>query len=186
MISEEIKERSRRFSQLPPASVESPDAVKMGSKFTMIPTNVRRESIKEEDEEAEDKGGKAPVDPPPQHKLLAKMISEEIKERSRRFSQLPPASVESPDAVKMGSKFTMIPTDLRRQNTKEEDQDEKDKGGKAPDDPMPPHKLIAKFISEDIKERSRRFSQLPPASVESPEAVKMGSKFTMIPTDASK
>ena len=96
-------------------------AVKMGSKFTMIPTNVRRESIKEEDEGAEvksevrdkDKSQKSPEDPPP-HKLIAQLISEEIKERSRRFSQLPPAPVESPDAVKMGSKFTMIPTDANR------------------------------------------------------------------------
>ena len=100
----------------------------MGSKFTMIPTNVRRESIKEEDEGAEvkglkgevksevrdkDKSQKSPEDPPP-HKLIAQLISEEIKERSRRFSQLPPAPVESPDAVKMGSKFTMIPTDANR------------------------------------------------------------------------
>ena len=93
----------------------------MGSKFTMIPTNVRRESIKEEDEGAEVKGEvrdkdkiqKSPDDPPP-HKLIAQLISEEIKERSRRFSQLPPAPVESPDAVKMGSKFTMIPTDANR------------------------------------------------------------------------
>ena len=91
----------------------------MGSKFTMIPTDVRRQSIKEEDEEdhTEDKnkGGKAPEDPqPPPHKLIASLIAEEIKERSRRFSQLPPASEDSPDAVKMGSKFTMIPTDAKR------------------------------------------------------------------------
>ena len=59
----EIKNKSRKFSQLPPASVESPLAVKMGSKFTMIPTDVRRQSIQEEDEgdhEADEtKGGKA-------------------------------------------------------------------------------------------------------------------------------
>ena len=55
-----------------------------------------------------------PPQPPPPHKLIAQLISEEIKERSRRFSQLPPASEDSPDAVKMGSKFTMIPTDAKR------------------------------------------------------------------------
>ena len=48
--STEIKNKSRKFSQLPPASAESPLAVKMGSKFTMIPTDVRRQSIKEENE----------------------------------------------------------------------------------------------------------------------------------------
>ena len=62
---------------------------------------------------------------------------------------------------------------------------DKDKSQKSPEDP-PPHKLIAQLISEEIKERSRRFSQLPPAPVESPDAVKMGSKFTMIPTDANR
>ena len=57
----------------------------------------------------------APVDTqPPPHKLIAQLITEELKERSRRFSQLPPASEDSPDAVKMGSKFTMIPTDANR------------------------------------------------------------------------
>ena len=50
----------------------------------------------------------------------------------------------------------------------------------------PPHKLIAQLITEELKERSRRFSQLPPASEDSPGAVKMGSKFTMIPTDANR
>ena len=40
---------------MPPASAESPLAVKMGSKFTMIPTDVRRQSIKEEDEGTHDK-----------------------------------------------------------------------------------------------------------------------------------
>ena len=50
----------------------------------------------------------------------------------------------------------------------------------------PPHKLIAQLITQELKERSRRFSQLPPASEDSPNAVKMGSKFTMIPTDANR
>merc|ERR1711879_691427 len=109
--STEIKNKSRKFSQLPPASAESPLAVKMGSKFTMIPTDVRRQSIKEEDEGTHDKRiNKADTQPPP-HKLIAQLITEELKERSRRFSQLPPASEDSPNAVKMGSKFTMIPTD---------------------------------------------------------------------------
>ena len=53
--STEIKNKSRKFSQLPPASAESPLAVKMGSKFTMIPTDVRRQSIKEENEGNQDK-----------------------------------------------------------------------------------------------------------------------------------
>ena len=33
----------------------------------------------------------------------------ESGEKSRRFSKLPPVSQDSPNAVKLGSKFTMIP-----------------------------------------------------------------------------
>ena len=35
-------------------------------------------------------------------------------------------------------------------------------------------------------EKSRRFSKLPPAAVDSPNAVKLGSKFTMISREADK
>ena len=33
-------------------------------------------------------------------------------EKSRRFSKLPPAPLDAPNAVQLGSKFTMIPRDL--------------------------------------------------------------------------
>ena len=42
-------------------------------------------------------------------------------EKSRRFSQLPPADTDSPNAVKLGSKFTMIPM-ISRANSRENDE----------------------------------------------------------------
>ena len=42
-------------------------------------------------------------------------------EKSRRFSQLPPADTDSPNAVKLGSKFTMIPM-ISRVNSRENDE----------------------------------------------------------------
>ena len=41
-------EKSRRFSQLPPADTDSPNAVKLGSKFTMIPMISREVSREDE------------------------------------------------------------------------------------------------------------------------------------------
>lgn len=38
-------------------------------------------------------------------------LAPKASEKSRRFSQLPPASTDSPNAVKLGSKFTMIPSE---------------------------------------------------------------------------
>ena len=84
----QIEEKSRRFSQLPPASVDSPNAVKVG-KFGVVPTPEV----------------KSPVSLSPLGRLLVASAQEE---KSRRFSKLPPASVDSPNAVKLGSKFTMI------------------------------------------------------------------------------
>ena len=43
------------------------------------------------------------------------MITPEV-EKSRRFSKLPPAPKDSPNAVQMGSKFTMIPRDQMKQS----------------------------------------------------------------------
>ena len=174
-----IKNKSRKFSQLPPASAESPLAVKMGSKFTMIPTDVRRESIREEEEESNSSNAvpnQSASTPYPPHKLLAKMISDEIKEKKNKlFSHLPP---ESPEMV---PKITMVPADTRRESIKERDESEVPPEATTPPADSP-HLLIAKLMTDEIKERSRRFSQLPPADAESPQAVKMGSKFTMIPT----
>jgi hypothetical protein len=46
-------EKSRRFSQLPPADTNSPNAVKLGSKFTMIPM-ISREVSREDEENNEE------------------------------------------------------------------------------------------------------------------------------------
>ena len=46
-------------------------------------------------------------------------------EKSRRFSQLPPADTDSPNAVKLGSKFTMIPM-ISRVNSREDEENNKE------------------------------------------------------------
>ena len=133
---------SRRFSQLPPASAESPNAVKLGN-FAVIPTP--NKETKETSEPAT---------------LGSTLNATQESEKSRRFSQLPPASVDSPNAVKVG-KFGVVPTPEKSQSPKL----------------SPVGRLL---LAEAQAEKSRRFSKLPPASVDSPNAVKLGSKFTMI------
>ena len=132
---------SRRFSQLPPASAESPNAVKLGH-FAVIPTP-SKEKIEA-----------------PKIMTLGSELQAQESEKSRRFSQLPPASVDSPNAVKVG-KFGVVPTPEV----------------KSPVSLSPLGRLLVASAQE---EKSRRFSKLPPASVDSPNAVKLGSKFTMI------
>ena len=133
---------SRRFSQLPPASAESPNAVKLGN-FAVIPTP--NKETKETSEPAT---------------LGSTLNATQESEKSRRFSQLPPASVDSPNAVKVG-KFGVVPTPEKSQSPRL----------------SPVGRLL---LAEAQAEKSRRFSKLPPASVDSPNAVKLGSKFTMI------
>ena len=133
-----VPNESRRFSQLPPASAESPNAVKLGN-FAVIPTP--KKGTKEET-------------------LGSTLNATQESEKSRRFSQLPPASVDSPNAVKVG-KFGVVPTPEKSQSPKL----------------SPVGRLL---LAEAQAEKSRRFSKLPPASVDSPNAVKLGSKFTMI------
>ena len=133
---------SRRFSQLPPASAESPNAVKLGN-FAVIPTP--NKEAKEASEPAT---------------LGSTLNATQESEKSRRFSQLPPASVDSPNAVKVG-KFGVVPTPEKSQSPRL----------------SPVGRLL---LAEAQAEKSRRFSKLPPASVDSPNAVKLGSKFTMI------
>ena len=132
---------SRRFSQLPPASAESPNAVKLGH-FAVIPTP-SKEKIEA-----------------PKIMTLGSELQAQESEKSRRFSQLPPASVDSPNAVKVG-KFGVVPTPEV----------------KSPVSLSPLGRLLVASAQE---EKSRRFSKLPPASADSPNAVKLGSKFTMI------
>ena len=66
----------------------SPNAVKLG-KFTSIPK---------------------PPDSPGVDESNKQLILPEASKKSRKFSQIAPASLDNPNAVQMGSKFTMIPT----------------------------------------------------------------------------
>ena len=93
---------------------------------------------------------------------------------SRRFSKLPPAPRDSPNAKTVGH-FAVIPT------LQEEDTHEAPSG-----QPEAAEIILTPVTMLDLhNEKSRRFSQLPPASSDSPNAVKLGSKFTMIPRDAA-
>ena len=114
------------------------------------------------------------------------------QERSRRFSNLPPASTESPAAKKVGS-FAVIPTESPEarppQPQQEQPQEEQvqvqvhtPEPGPEPDPEPVDAKPGSLLVEPSNGEKSRRFSKLPPASTDSPLAVKMGSKFTMIPT----
>ena len=92
-LSVQPSEKSRRISQVPVASIDSPNAKKVGS-FVMIPTA----PVLEEEQ----------ADPSPANGSL--LSASEPK--SRRFSQMPPAPIDNPMAVTMGGKFTMIPRDI--------------------------------------------------------------------------
>ena len=104
-----------------------------------------------------------------QHPPLASSQSLPVKEKSRRISQMPPASKDSPLARNIGSKFVMIPTGGTDDVKKSENVTNK---------PLGPTLSLPQQNT-----KSRKFSQLAPASVDNPNAVKMGSKFTMIPHD---
>ena len=82
-------------------------------------------------------------------------------EASRKFSQLDPAPIDSPNAKMVGS-FAVIPTEKPKQ----------------------PVKLVASLdVLSD--EASRRFSKLEPAPIDSPSAKQVGS-FSVIPTEKNK
>lgn len=100
-----VEERSRRFSKLPPAPSNSPNAVKMG-KFGVIPTP---DKIVKETSMPENIVEEVEVNPMPEKTVKEASLTPTSSEKSRRFSKLPPANVDSPNAVKLSSKFTMIP-----------------------------------------------------------------------------
>ena len=98
--------KSRRFSKLPPSPKDAPNAVQLGSKFTKI--EIANESIAElgnKEEEEEIKNDEMLLNP-------GLLDVTQQNEKSRRFSKLPPAPLDAPNAVQLGSKFTMIPRDL--------------------------------------------------------------------------
>ena len=101
------------------------------------------------------------------------------EEKSRRFSKLPPVPNDDPNAVKIGH-FAITKTPEHK--TKSENIDEPIKAVASNELVLSPASLGVNGNSE----KSRRFSQLPPADSDSPNAVKLGSKFTMISREDEK
>lgn len=118
LVVQHADEKSRRFSQLPPARIESPGAKTIGS-FAVIPTlqNNPEEGLEpvltSSISSTTPPTSTAPTTSttPTSDASLGVTLSAGAAEKSRRFSKLPPASTDSPNAVKLGSKFTMIPTE---------------------------------------------------------------------------
>ena len=91
------------------------------------------------------------------------------EDASRKFSQLAPAPKDNPLALKVGQ-FSVTPTEGKSDLTEE-----------AIDRPcsMPEHRTLQ---IQDAS-ASRKFSQLAAAPSNSPHAIQVGQKFTMIPTE---
>ena len=127
------------------------------------------------------------------------------EEKSRRFSQLPPAPTDSPNAVKVGN-FAVIPTienttsetvpsttpntqfETSEYQTKSDEKENHIIKIAEPDNTEKKSELVLSpgSLAVSNSEKSRRFSKLPPADVDSPNAVKLGSKFTMISREDDK
>ena len=93
------EDASRKFSQLAPAPKDNPLALKVGQ-FSVTPTEGKSDLTEEN------------IDRPcsiPEHKTL----QIEDAAASRKFSQLAAAPSNSPHAIQVGQKFTMIPTEKK-------------------------------------------------------------------------
>ena len=85
------------------------EAVRRGSDVGKMET-IGEEGEEEEDDE-EEGGGRIASQLPPRPKApLSSSMSLPGEQKSRRISQIPPASLQHPAAVRIGSKFTAIPT----------------------------------------------------------------------------
>lgn len=122
-------EKNRRISHMPPARADDPSAVKFGA-FSVVQ---RKESLMEqlnENQESqlssehkpstEPKSDSKPTNEPNSKSKSSIEPSSEPKSstlavvenpKSRKFSQMSPASIDDPNAVKLGNKFTMIRRD---------------------------------------------------------------------------
>ena len=128
------------FSKLPPSPKDAPNAVQLGNKFTKIEIlneplvanevvikkapmiEVTNDDIDDEDNEkiSENKNKSKPelmLNPAGSLTTTPKFDINSREEKSRRFSKLPPAPKDDPNAVQLGSKFTII-----RQNSSKKEQ----------------------------------------------------------------
>ena len=128
------------------------------------------------------------------------------------FSKLPPSPKDAPNAVQLGNKFTKIEilneplvanevvintapmievTNDDEDNSNEKIFSEENKNPLKPTELMlNPGSLTAtstpQFDINSPEEKSRRFSKLPPAPIDDPNAVQLGAKFTIIRQNSSK
>ena len=186
------EEKSRRFSKLPPAPKNAPNAEKVGSKFTKIeiPEVIQATELEVKDdfeellEISEEDNIKNPVvkidEPDAQDENengdVGNLLALSASAKSRRFSKLPPSPKDAPNAVQLGSKFTKIEIANAEQANKEEQEIKTDE--------MLMNPGLLDVAQQN--EKSRRFSKLPPAPLDAPNAVQLGSKFTMIPRDLTQ
>ena len=191
------EEKSRRFSKLPPAPKNAPNAEKVGSKFAKIeiPEIIQATELEVKDDfdelleiNDEDNNIKNPVvkiDEPnsdvqdENESGNVNLLALSGSAKSRRFSKLPPSPKDAPNAVQLGSKFTKIEIaneSIAEQANKEEEEIKNNE------------MLLNPGLLDvtQLNEKSRRFSKLPPAPLDAPNAVQLGSKFTMIPRDLTQ
>ena len=94
------EDASRKFSQLAPAPKDSPLSQQVGQ-FSVTPTEGQSNTA-----------SPTSLKPALLHGQLSSLRQEEDY-TSRKFSQLAPAPSNSPHAVQVGGKFTMIPTEAK-------------------------------------------------------------------------
>jgi predicted transcriptional regulator len=91
-------------------------------------------------------------------------------EASRKFSQLAPAPKNNPLSHQVGQ-FSVTPTEGQSSSTSSPTSSK-------------PGSITENILMVDDDAISRKFSQLAPAPSNSPHAIQVGGKFTMIPTEA--
>ena len=111
----------------------------------------------------------------------------ETEEKSRRFSKLPPAAKNDPNAARIGHFAITKTPEFQTKSENEEDQI-MTLAALVPEITDNQNELVLSpgSLAVNNSEKSRRFSKLPPADKDSPNAVKLGSKFTMISREDEK
>ena len=180
-------EKSRRFSQLPPASVDSPNAVKVG-KFGVVPTPDKPDSTEKSDingakkdgiSEIAEKSGVVEKSVEQTNPGIIEISEDEINIAEAQHSKLS----ENPKLSETSIKIIKPDTPKLSENSHSSQTSKLSKNPKLSENPTKPEISLTPtnlLIANVQGEKSRRFSKLPPASVNSPNAVKLGSKFTMI------
>ena len=104
---------------MPPARADDPSAVKLGTFSVVQRKESLMEQLNENQESQPSSETNLSTEPSSETKLSTEPSSESKPStlavvenpKSRKFSQMSPASIDDPNAVKLGNKFTMIPRD---------------------------------------------------------------------------